>query len=160
MHDDVHFLDFFTLRRIAEGLEIFDVLGVAGNKRRLPSQPSWAFINTELAWDTSEHLSGVVAHGKTFPPRQVTRYGDPRQAVKLLDGLFIAAKSDILFDSKTAFDERFDFHFYDLDFCRQAEKNGLTCGTWDLSLMHESGGFFGGDNWKNNYKRYIEKWGE
>jgi len=31
-----------------------------------------------------------------------------------------------------AFDPRFQFHFYDLDFCRQAEQRGLKMGTWAL----------------------------
>jgi len=41
------------------------------------------------------------------------------------------------------FDERFGFHFYDLDLCRQAEQRGIRTGTWPISVVHESGGNFG-----------------
>jgi len=58
------------------------------------------------------------------------------------------------------FDEKFEFHFYDLDICRQAEIKGLSCGTWDLSLIHESRGNFRSEGWQIAYQRYLEKWKE
>jgi len=159
-HDDVHFLDFFWCNRIAEGLTQFDIVGVAGNKRRLPKQSSWAFVNEGLTWDARENLSGVVGHGNTFPPSNLSRFGPSRQPVKLLDGLLLAVKSETLLSNGVFFDETFDFHFYDLDLCRQAELKSLSCGTWDLSVIHESGGHFGSPGWRNGYKRYLEKWNE
>jgi GT2 family glycosyltransferase len=158
-HDDLHFLDFFWFFRVVESLEHFDVVGVAGNKRRAPNQPSWAFLDENFLWDKSENLSGVVGHGKSFPPN-LDVFGLPRQKVILLDGLFLAAKSQTLLDHNLFFDERFNFHFYDLDFCRQIEVKGLRCGTVDLSLIHESGGAFETKDWKDSYQSYLEKWGE
>ena len=57
-------------------------------------------------------------------------------------------------------DEQFEFHFYDMDFCRQAEVKGVTMGTIPLSLMHESGGNFSSEAWKQGYQKYIQKWKE
>ena len=54
----------------------------------------------------------------------------------------------------------FDFHFYDLDFCRQAELKGLKMGTWSISVIHESRGNLGPQGWWKAYKKYFEKWGE
>ena len=159
-HDDLNFLDFFWFFRVMDGLANFDVVGVVGNKRRIPMQPSWIFLDANLTADSSENLSGVVAHGKTFPPGNLSVYGLPRQRVILLDGLLIAAQSKTLLDHKLFFDERFDFHFYDLDFCRQAEIKKLSCGTCDLSLIHESTGMFGSESWKKSYRTYLEKWGD
>jgi len=159
-HDDLCILDFFWFFRIVEGLENFDVLGVAGNKRRVPRQPSWIFLDVNCKADHSENLSGVVAHGKTFPPDNLSVYGSPRQRVILLDGLFLASHSKTLLENELFFDERFNFHFYDLDFCRQAEMKRLSCGTIDLSLIHESGGVFGSKEWRASYQTYLEKWGE
>ncbi len=159
IHDDVHILDYFLPQRVDEGLNVFDLIGVAGNKRRVNKQPAWAFVDANLTWDAREHLSGIVAHGKTFPPRQLSNYGEPRCSVKLLDGVLLAARSDRLLSCDLRFDEEFDFHFYDVDFCRQAEVKAMTCGTWDLAIMHESGGGFGGEGWRQNYQRYIGKWG-
>lgn len=159
-HDDLHLLDYFWCGRIREGLSRFDIIGPAGNKRRVPRQPSWAFVNDEFRWDQPENLSGVVGHGKGFPPANLSVFGAPRQQVKLLDGLLMAAQSEKLLAHELYFDERFDFHFYDMDFCRQAEEKGLSCGTWDLSLIHESGGSFGSAPWRTGYQRYLEKWKE
>ena len=159
-HDDVHLLDYFWYQRVQDGLAHFDIIGLAGNRRRVPQQPSWAFINTQFTWDTRDHLSGVVGHGKGFPPSNLSYFGPPRQKVKLLDGLFLAARSSTLLQHNLLFDEDFLFHFYDLDFCRQAEEKSLSCGTWDLSVIHESGGNFGSVAWRTAYERYLSKWKE
>ena len=131
---------------------------MAGNKRRVPKQPSWAFIDDKLTWDGSENLSGFVGHGKGIPDYRLSIFGQPCQEVKLLDGLFIACYSKTLLSNNIRFDECFDFHFYDLDLCRQAEKKGLKMGTWPISVVHESGGAFGNKAWKAGYSKYLEKW--
>lgn len=159
IHDDLHFLDFYWISRVAEGLRNFKVIGVAGNIRRVSKQPSWAYIDTKLTWDKTANLSGAVGHGNGFPPRVLNVYGQPRQKVKLLDGMLLACESETLIKNNIFFDERFKFHFYDLDFCRQAEAKNISCGTWDLSLVHESKGGFGSESWKSAYQEYLAKWG-
>ena len=159
-HDDLHLLDYFWHMRLYEAAKRFHVVGLAGNKRRVPRQPSWAFTDTSLQWDAAENLSGVVGHGKGFPPENLSVFGPPRQAVKLLDGLLIAVFKQTIKEHQLAFDERFDFHFYDMDFCRQVEERGLVCGTVDLALIHESGGAFNTDAWQSAYQTYLAKWGD
>jgi hypothetical protein len=159
-HDDLHILDYFWFLKIIEGLTCFDILGLAGNLRRVPRQPAWYFIDTKFTADTPDNLSGVVAHGKIFPPKGVSYFGKPRQKVMLLDGLLLASHSQKLNNNNLFFDEQFQFHFYDLDFCRQAELKNISCGTWDLSLMHESGGGFATESWWSSYNQYINKWGD
>ncbi len=159
-HDDLHILDYLWYSRVKEGLSNFDIVGLAGNKRRVPKQPSWAFVDSKFTWDVRDNLSGIVGHGKGFPPSNLSVFGPPRQKVKLLDGLLLAVESETLIKNNLFFDENFNFHFYDLDFCRQAEQKELSCGTWDLSLIHESGGSFGSEGWRMAYQRYLEKWKE
>ena len=159
IHDDISICDFFWADRIDEAAKRFDVVGLAGNTRRMPRQPSWAFT-PEMQWDRREFLSGVVGHGKGFPCDVVSRFGPSGQACKLLDGLMLVADSERLIESGLRFDEQFDFHFYDLDFCRQAELKGLTMGTWPISVVHESGGAFGSPSWRAAYERYLRKYGE
>jgi len=158
VHDDIHLCDFFWPDRLTEALARFDFVGLAGNRRRLPLQPGWLFLNLQFEHDTRAHISGVVGHGKGFPPEVVTVFGPPLQEVKLLDGLFLAARSDTLNSRGIRFDERFDFHFYDLDICRAIEAAGLRMGTAALSVVHESRGNFGSQGWKIGYLKYIEKW--
>lgn len=160
IHDDLHILDFHWMNAIFNGLHHFGVIGLAGNKRRLPFQPSWAFIDQNFTWDSLNNLSGLVGHGQSFPPSNISNFGPPFQEVKLLDGLLLAAFSDTLIKNHIRFDEKFKFHFYDLDFCRQAEIQGVTMGTIPLSLIHESGGSFGSDAWRVSYRNYLKKWGE
>lgn len=158
-HDDLHILDFYWLYRIKEGLTHFDVIGAVGNKNRSTNQSSWAFIDEKFTWDKTENLSGIIGNGSGFPPSSLSIYGETRQKVKLLDGLLLAVENKTLIDHHLFFDERFMFHFYDLDFCRQAEQKNISCGTWDLSLIHESSGSCVSDSWKISYQQYIDKWG-
>lgn len=160
IHDDVYLTDFFWLTDLKESLLHFDIIGVAGNKRRIPFQPSWAFIDTNLTPDKKINLSGIVGHGNHFPPKNLSIYGAPRQKVKLLDGLLLACHSRTLHYNDIRFDESFDFHFYDMDFCRSAEKAGLTMGTWNFSVIHNSRGNFRSNEWLNSSRKYFEKWGD
>jgi GT2 family glycosyltransferase len=57
------------------------------------------------------------------------------------------------------FDPRFDFHFYDLDFCRTARSLGLRLGTWPIAITHQGVGNYG-DKWRHLYSEYIAKWGD
>jgi GT2 family glycosyltransferase len=158
VHDDVHLCGFNWPNEIAEALDHFQLIGVAGNKRRVTYQPAWCFIDAKFTWDVPENLSGIVGHGKGFPPANIKQFGPPCQEVKLLDGLFLACHSDTLFKHNLRFDERFDFHFYDMDFCRQAENLEIKMGTWSISTIHESAGNFGTEAWLAAYLKYLEKW--
>lgn len=160
VHDDVSINDFFWMERIHEALEQFDVVGLAGNVRRVPRQPSWAFPTEALKWDDAANLSGSVGHGIGFPCDSVARFGPSGLECKLLDGLMLVADSERLIERGVRFDERFAFHFYDLDFCRQAELKGLRMGTWPISVVHESGGSFDSPAWAAGYESYLSKYGE
>jgi len=158
IHDDIHLLDFFWPERLVAGLNSFDIIGLAGNKRRLPRQPGWMFVDETLTRDAPENLSGVVCHGKGWPADGIDYYGTPGVQVKIMDGLLLAAHSETLLSQRMCFDERFDFHFYDMDFCRLAERRKLRLGTWPIQVMHESGGSFATPDWQLGYEKYLAKW--
>jgi hypothetical protein len=158
IHDDVWIDDYFLGDRVAEGCAAFDVIGVAGNLRRVSDQPSWAFVDTKLTWDQERNLSGSVAHGP-HPFGAVRVYGPAPAKCKLLDGVFLAAKKQSLVRKKVLFDPLFDFHFYDMDFCRSASERGVRLGTWPICLTHQSVGVFGDPKWNEKYSLYLKKWG-
>jgi GT2 family glycosyltransferase len=158
IHDDVWIDDFHFGDRIIEGLQRYDVIGVAGNRRRLPQQPGWAYIDTQFTWDDPANLSGAVAGG-THPFGSVAFFGHTPADCELLDGVFLATKKSILRAKGVLFDVRFEFHFYDLDFCRTARQRGLKLGTWPICLTHQSGGSFSSVQWQQKYQTYVEKWG-
>jgi GT2 family glycosyltransferase len=157
VHDDVWIDDYFFADRIIDGLETFDVIGVAGNRRRVEYQPAWAFVDLDFTWDDRANLSGAVAHG-TSPCGPVSYFGKVPTDCELLDGLLLASKKSVLNSKGVAFDRRFSFHFYDMDFCRSARQRGLRLGTWAICLTHQSGGAFGSPQWHDSYCNYIEKW--
>lgn len=156
VHDDVHFLDFWWIKKIRDSLENFDVIGVVGNTRRSRYQPTWCHKDKDFNYDNG-FMSGAIANGKTFPPDMLCVYGPSPLQVKLIDGVFIACHSEILIKNNIRFDPAFDFHYYDLDFCRQIDNMGLSIGTAEISLMHESGGTDTLD-WKLSMKKYFDKW--
>ena len=160
VHDDVSINDHFWMDRVREALDRFDVVGLAGNTRRSPLQPGWAFATPDFKWDSPEFLSGSVGHGKGFPCDEVSHFGRPGVECKLLDGLMLIADSARLIESGLRFDEQFAFHFYDMDFCRQAELKGVTMGTWPISVVHESAGAFNTPPWRAAYEQYLRKYGE
>ena len=157
IHDDVWIDDYFLADEVIDGLKTFDVIGVAGNRRRVQNQPAWAFIDNEHTWDSADNLSGSVAHD-SHPFGTVSVYGAVSAECELLDGVFLAARKSRLKAAKVQFDPCFDFHFYDMDFCRSARQNGLRLGTWPICLTHQSGGPFGGPQWNEKYRLYQKKW--
>jgi len=109
-------------------------------------------------WDDWQNLSGVVAHGSQ-PGGELYFYGmPPGLACRLLDGAFLAVRCHTLLDSGIRFDERFTFHFYDMDFCRSAETAKLRIGTWPIAVTHDSEGKFGSPAWQAGYEAYLAKW--
>lgn len=160
VHDDLYLLDYFWSSRLLDALEQFDIVGLAGNTRRLPRQPSWCFSSDAFQWDDVQYLSGVLAHGDKLPAERLGIYGEPRRRVKLLDGVLICASSQTLIDHDLYFDEQFEFHFYDMDFSRQSELKGLNCGVWDIASQHRSSGAFLNEKWTGAYDKYLKKWGD
>ncbi len=156
VHDDVWIDDVFFVNHLVAGLSEYDVVGVAGNRRLLPEAPAWSFKNDQMEWDKG-NLSGVVSHGPK-PCGVPSVYGPVPAGVALLDGVLLAAKCGTLLDAGVRFDERFDFHFYDLDFSRSAKQAGLKLGTFAAGITHVSGGSFGSPSWKAGLAKYRQKW--
>ena len=157
VHDDVTLADFFWIDKLMFGFTKFEVIGLAGNKRRVARQPAWAFVDEKLNWDDRSNLSGIVGHGQGFPCA-LSVYGDVMQPLKLMDGVLLAMKKKTLTQNGVKFDEQFKFHFYDMDICRQFEEKNVSMGAAPLGIIHASGGAFGGPEWREGYETYLEKW--
>lgn len=157
VHDDVWIDDYFLADRVIDGLKTYDVIGVAGNRRRVQGQPAWAFIDDKFTWDDKSNLSGCIAHG-SHPFGAVSMFGSTPADCELLDGVFLATRKSTLKSSEVLFDTPFDFHFYDMDFCRSAREKGLRLGTWPICLTHQSAGAYGSQAWVEKYRMYRGKW--
>jgi GT2 family glycosyltransferase len=159
VHDDIWIDDLFVADQLAQALDEFHVIGVAGNLRRIPRQPGWSFVQASprFIWDDARNLSGAVAHGGEAYGA-VRYFGSAPAECELLDGVFLAARRSALLEHGVLFDPRFKFHFYDLDFCRTARARGLRVGTWPIAITHQSVGAFGTPDWQATYAAYLEKW--
>lgn len=162
VHDDVRVDDWMLAHRLQEALQHFDVVGVAGNTRAQPRQVTW-YLQPEpqapgvpSAWDHG-HLSGAICHG--VPEGRLSVYGPTPQSVRLLDGVFMAARAGRLQQSGVRFAPELAFHFYDLDFCLSAHRAGLRLGTWPIALTHASGGgSIDSPAWRQARQVFLKKW--
>jgi hypothetical protein len=161
VHDDVWLEDPQWIEKVLAALKRYDVVGVAGNTRRVKGQRAWLCTQWEPDYERFfldfPHLSGAVRHGQ-MPGGEVSEFGPAPLPCELLDGVLLAVRKDVVGRSQVAFDPRFDFHFYDMDFCRTARSRGLALGTWPLTITHQSAGAFSSAGWKDGLQRYLGKW--
>jgi hypothetical protein len=161
VHDDVYLHDWQIEHRLNDAIERFDVVGLAGNTNPDFAEPSWALgwnrVKYPKGWQPQKYLSGSVGHTVGGKMR-VCYYGPTPRDCQLLDGLFLAINTAKLVEKAVKFDEQFDFHFYDLDFCRECLKRKLKLGTWPISVTHASGGAYGSPEWESAEERYLLKW--
>lgn len=156
VHDDIWLHDYFLADRLFDSLQDFDIVGLAGSRRKLAHQVTWFSSGDNFIPDL-QYLSGVVGHGQGI--FDGAKYFGPVPAeCELLDGAFLAAKKKTLFDKRVFFDPQFDFHFYDMDFCRTARLKHLTLGTSRISVTHQSIGNFDSLGWRYNCRLYLDKW--
>lgn len=157
MHDDVWIDDYCIADRLLDGLNTYDAIGIAGSRRCLPGQPVWSCVDDRFTREDPAYLSGTVAHAK-HPFGEVVHFGTSPADCELLDGVFLAARKSTLVAHGVCFDPQFDFHFYDMDFCRSARDKGLRLGTWPICLTHQSTGAFGSQRWREKRLLYGSKW--
>jgi len=63
------------------------------------------YLDDTFRKDVPENLSGVIGHGESFPNLvELSIYGEPRQEVKVLDGVFLAVRSEVLLQTALRFD--------------------------------------------------------
>ena len=159
LHDDVWLEDAQLMKKIRWGLKFNDVIGIAGNVRRVAGQPAWLFLRDPsggLQLDRP-NLSGSIKHGE--PGRSSPSHFGPTPALcELMDGVLLATQRKTLLRSRVTFDPVFKFDFYDMDFCRSARHAGLSLSTWPIDVIHLSSGLFGSETWTAMEKVYFSKW--
>jgi hypothetical protein len=151
-HDDVEVLSTDLPGRVRRHLQRFDLVGLAGTSR---------LVNAVWVTAGPPHIFGQNAKPMGNGRIMVDVYCAPRPAVggiAALDGLFMAARREVL--DRVRFDEAtFDgFHCYDVDFSFQAYRAGMKLGVaCDINLLHHSAGNFD-DVWKMYSERFERKW--
>jgi len=137
----------------------YAICGVAGTKKcKIQDKNLWHLMGEK------KDLSGAVAHyvNKDSPEAFMTPFGSFPQRVILLDGVFLAVNLKKINEVGLRFDEKnpAKFHFYDLDFCLQANKLGLKMITWPIWLIHNSHGLtdINHKEWNIGNEYFKNKW--
>jgi GT2 family glycosyltransferase len=159
VHDDVAIDDPLIDAKLNTGLgRGYVISGLAGqsafsiNHRHAVSQ--WL-------QPVPDAQSGRVRHRHPDGSCHVAEYGPIPKRCVVLDGLFLAVHPPSL--RGVRFDERFAFHFYDIDFCLTAAKAGLVMGTTDVAVTHREkpgGGGFDTLPFREAQAVFRAKWGE
>jgi GT2 family glycosyltransferase len=169
IHDDIEMLDFFWTYHVVDALTKYDMVGLAGNSQRTHRQAAWGSVGGDIRTGNRDYFSGTVAM-KNTNKSDVSRgcigkggvrifcFGPCDKKVVFIDGLFMAAHSDVFHKHKIRFDEQFAFHFYDMDLCRQFEKKNLTVGTVGISVLHDDNNSYDDPSWEKTYAKYMKKW--
>jgi hypothetical protein len=153
-HDDLRFAVPDFAARLADAMRHYDLVGVAGTTR----------VTAPLLLGSGHpHLFGTIAHesGATrdFEFSLLSFRGPRVDGAQALDGVFIAARRDLV--GRLGFDAaRFDgFHFYDLDFSYRAHLAGARIAiAGDLGLIHRSRGAVD-ERWVAAQRTFADKFG-
>ncbi len=156
VHDDV-WLDEYALRpTLAQGLATYDVIGVAGNRHCLPTQPHWTLADMTHEVPAEDKL-GMLAYGP-YAFSKVHSFAQPQGEAAMLDYAAIGLRKDVVTAQGVRFDHVFDFYGYEVDFCRTARAAGLRLGVWPLAVTHQSGASIGSKAWFAKLHAYFDKW--
>lgn len=154
VHDDVSIQDSMFCNKLARALQSYDIIGLAGGSLK----KNWGHDDYPLWHLMTDRHSGIVAH-PTESDGALTSvcFGPTPRDVDVVDGLFIATKLSVLRTHNLTWDERFNFHFYDLAFCMRANSKGCNIGTWPIWVVHQGlGDSFQSDEWRNNRDKFIK----
>ena len=151
IHDDVFIEDSYFTEKLVMYLKRYHIVGVAGSMKWALRHPT-VWHNVKCEW------SGTVPH-KLDGKYIVTKYGEYLQKCVVMDGMFLAVKTETFKKTNLRFDERLLFHHYDIDFCLTAKKLGLKQTTIPLWLVHCSEGRWQDDPvWHQSEKVMLKKW--
>ena len=109
-------------------------------------------------WREGKH-KGKVYHISPQGQEYETFYGEPEDVV-VLDGLFLAARSEVLRDIELKKPEFFEgeWDFYDIYYTSQAFLKGYNNRILDINIVHNSRGeLVGRESWHKNREAFIQK---
>lgn len=134
VHDDVYINCRDLNSRMALYEKNFQVFGVAGATTCKKTRPCLWHIMSE-----KKDQRGCVAHGDN-KQYFYTSFGPLPSRVLLIDGVVIGFTKNI--PKELRFDENIPskFHFYDLDFSLQCNKQKVKVGVVDIPIIHQSPG--------------------
>lgn len=137
IHDDVYVDDLKIRGKLYTAHKQFNIVGLAGCLKPVIKKPAlWHLMSERANW------RGYVAHNNKddFTAINMTSFGPTPSRVVLIDGLFMSIDINAALNTDWNFDERFNFHHYDLASCLSANKKQMTIGVTPINVIHSSPG--------------------
>jgi len=153
-HHDVS-LEYVNLNSVNQGLNEYDVLGVAGGLNpKIIEKNLWHWMMPK------EDYRGIAGHTLNEKQLFLTSFGPTPSRVTVLDGVFLAFNPKKIFSSKARFDEKFLWHHYDIDFSLTCNKHKLKLGVWPIIVNHQSPGLrdLNDKGWNESNEYFKKKW--
>jgi hypothetical protein len=137
VHDDVYIDDIKLQGKLYTAVNDlqFDIVGLAGASSLKIAKPAlWHKMSTPESW------SGAVSHPVAGKQLMVTSFGPWPKRCLVLDGLFLAVNLRRVLETGWKFNEKFNFHHYDISSCLDANDLKLKMGTYPIYVTHSSPG--------------------
>lgn len=154
VHDDVVINCSDFEHRIVNSAEKYDVFGLAGTTScNLNSPCLWHLMGEKT------DLRGCVAHGEKNNYFYTSFGPIPSRAI-LIDGVLIGINLNKL-PMEVKWDESYPsrFHYYDLDFCLECNRNKVKIGVVDIPIIHQSPGLSNPtEEFYRGREYFINKW--
>lgn len=154
VHDDVYINCRDLLDRLERSAKDYTVFGLAGATTCKIGKPALWHLMSER-----KDQRGCVAHG-TREQYSYTSFGPIPGRCLLIDGVFIGINiKDLPINVK--FDESYPskFHYYDLDFSLECNKNKVKVGVVDIPIIHSSPGLTNpNEEFYKGQEYFTNKW--
>ena len=154
IHDDVHINCSDLYNRLVHSAESFNVFGVAGAVSCKIGNPALWHLMSE-----KQDQRGCVAHGSR-EQYAYSSFGPLPSRSLLIDGVLIGININSL-PAKVKFDETYPskFHYYDLDFSLECNRNSVKIGVVDIPIIHQSPGLTNpNEEFYKGQDYFIKKW--
>ena len=154
VHDDVYVNTRDLRTRLLDSARHYTVFGLAGaTSCKIGSPALWHIMSKR------EDQRGCVAHGneKSY---MYTSFGPVPSRCLVIDGVFIGINIKEL-PENVKFDESYPskFHYYDLDFSLECNRNSVKIGVVDIPIIHQSPGLTKPDEeFYSGQEYFINKW--
>jgi len=129
VHDDVVLEDLFLYEKLINSP--YSITGLAGAK-------TFNKQADKLAWHLCADRKDFVGEVSHIQNEKVwtTVFGPTKSRALIIDGLFVSCKVKDLAEKGLTFNSAFNFHFYDLSFCLDANDKKVTCGVLPIRVIH------------------------
>lgn len=154
VHDDVIIEDLFLEEKLDKLFAEFDIVGLAGSKSCdiTAKYPAWHLMAPRT------DFVGEVAHSKDDEVWS-SIFGPAKSRALVIDGLFIAVNVAKALEKGLKFDEQFNFHHYDIDFCLTANKKKIKIGVGPIRVVHFGlGDSMQTQEWVDSGELFKKKW--